>query len=723
MGIKRARASVDVYGTLTGDPICIDHGYGQYDIVEKSYKRAVFDFGATGKPFLDVKEGIGLSMRPVLVPKDTRKNDYTLTPASSWDEWRPQSGGYRVYRIRHFSAALGEQFSAPSKHQLPENPDFAFELLPSDTPAGWDPAIHGEPFYRLVFGGGTWGIYLGKNGGNFLQQNTGSGWESVAELPSVPKGSGLADQDATWVFIRVVRGQLQISMDFGKSYDPYPESPNVNTAAVFIPAGYIGLEGAGGIVSLGVHQLDYTGGNFYSAPRDALEQRALAIPTITGRYQAPYGSSVIFANASTNGGRNVQYRVTMAPGSRGGYPWPIKSSPSLQATTFRYPVVRNVTVPAITNPWNQWLKGIDIDKPPNLDGGTATIYLEKDAWSALPGIGIWTKIRINLGYYMDDGTTEWYVAFTGYCRDPVLAWSQKFSRQMVTITADNATVRFKRTRWTPHDVVPLGGLVPNAAADYILKTEGLMDEAGIDTSYRNWTTFNNTAIRPLEEGLGESPGHLIRVDATKWSTFMSIFEPYGVEMGADDYGVYITLPEGYIDPTVTKVLRADIASGSPAYAGDLRELIDSQGGITSRLDSSDRCTAVMVIGELPDGSQGIAWSRDSAAETNAAAVNACPWREVVQEIRDGVHSQWELMGRNSALSFQNYRLKWFADAESPIDPRAGRKQRVAVYGCEGIEIPDGKQYSIAAIHHSYRADMPWNELHTTYGLERTAVDV
>src|SRR5687768_14964604 len=99
MGIKRVRASIDVYAPLTGDPVCIDHGYGMYDIVEKSYKRAVFDFGATGRPKLDVKEGIGLILRPRPAFKDTRKTDYDMTPAASWDEWRPTTGGARVYRI------------------------------------------------------------------------------------------------------------------------------------------------------------------------------------------------------------------------------------------------------------------------------------------------------------------------------------------------------------------------------------------------------------------------------------------------------------------------------------------------------------------------------------------------------------------------------------------------------------------------------------------------
>lgn len=705
----RAIASLDVYNDLTGDPVITDHGFGYYQHLEKVCKAesdALYDYTANGMPLLELLEGIGLANRPFLQPKDTNLSDFIVTPLNGWAEVKPEQGYYRVKRIEQFSAVAGLLYSATSNYQLPENPHVAFELFMPEPPIDYDYAANPPPWVRIELGNGQFGIQIeGSNGCHFVANINGV-WRAIKKLDHPGKHG---HQSAIWIWIRCMRGKVGVSFDFGAHYEWFGSKNRLNPYT--IRAGKWRVTGQNGVLAIGIHQLSYFTGNFLSPSRNAFVTRING-PVIVGQYQTPYGSGVTFTDVSRDARQTCVYKVTMTPSTVGAYPWPVYQCPTLQGVTFRYPFQRNVTTPVSTQPYDRWLLQADIDKPEELGNSTATIRFHSDAWAALASVNWrWKKIRLRLGYKLDDGTNEWYVSFIGYTREPTFERDKQSMQVLVSITADCGAVRFKDTEWDKLMIVPLSGAPPNRAADFIVASEGLMDEAGIDRTYVNWTTFNGTDTVPMDVGSGDDPADMTKPGEKKWSTLERIFAGYGCKVGCDDSGILFTVPNDYSDPTVSFHFR-----GTPISSTDYR---DQMTDVNRRMDAGDKYTFVIIGGKGPDDEDITYFATDAAAELNAASGRACPWRRTFQDELDGTSTPQRVLNRASFETNHRFGTRWLVQSSIPVHLGLQRLQRVAVHDQTPLGIAEGKECIVRTVRHSYRAGAGLQELLTTCLLEET----
>jgi hypothetical protein len=711
---KRPDASVIVFDDGQGEPIVIDHGFGAYlDTSIDLPGGTVVSADANGKPLLawsGSEHGEAATLcRPYVVPQDTRLTDWTVTPAASWDERRPTDGYYRVYRLAMFDSTPGLAWTATSNYSLPADANFAISVIQKESPSDWD-FTGMVPFFRIEVGDGSWGLYFEKSGGNFfLRRNTKTGqFEAIVHtLKGLQK---FLNSDEAFIFIECQENRIRISTNFGEGYDEFGDDDN----PFHIPSGKVRIVGRGGKFHFGIHQIKYFQGDILFPSWNTFFGRVGASLIITGRYNNPNGTGVTFTDQSNLANNLATVKATLTPSFVPGYPWGIYYSPSLRSITLRYPIVRQVVGNASSTPLDPYLIGVDITLPRKRDTASCTLRLNTDInnTSILSQNWRWRKVQVKLGYLMSDGTHEWYTTFTGYVQSINPSWDDsEFGRKTVVIEVANATVHFARPEWTRLDTIPLGGVVPNFASDFILTTEGLMDEARTDFSRSNWWFTGSLSGNILPVGSAKKPFELIRPGEKKWETIKRLQSHHGCEAYADSLGVYSSQPFNYVEPTVTWHYYPD-----SQVSTDVREQILK---ISNLLDFTETCTAVMSIGHLPWGQEIMAWNIDSAAELNVASGRFCRWREVLQdEVKDTITPAL-LWNRATFLAQNNFGLKYQPDVVAPVHPGLRQKQRVAIHGCAGINIPNAAEHCIEALKHSYRSyGESLTSLTTSAGLRR-----
>ena len=697
-------ASIEVYDVGHGQPFITNHGASTFDVIQNSVGKGDLEYGPEGRSNLEVIRGIGLTCRPKLVLQDTRLSHYTFS-GGGWAELQTLGNGRRVYRVQQYDTTPGLLWSATTSLEMPENPHFAFELVLPEVPADWNYTAV-APWVRVEFGG--YAIQFDRQGnGVFLCGWTGGSWVAIASLNCRVRAGGGDNLDSVMCWVRCLRGKIGISFDYGRSYDWYPDTQDPN-ARITVPASRLTVRGQGGAIVWGLHQLDYRQGWFDGAPWNTFNTTILS-PTVTPHGEALYGSSVVVGdtgNVATNTGR---FRAVLTPVTIGHWPWDFKYPPVLAAATTRYPTQRTLLGTTTTTPWDQWISEVTISKPAVLSQGTATIEFEKDAWSSFSMDLRWRKMRVKLGYEMSDGSVEWVVAFTGFSRQPSLSWND-FGQVVVRMTLDNVTVQMRRAEWGPRDVVPLGGMTANDIGDYVLISEGLMDESKTDVTYRSWSLENGAGSVPIPFGILEEPNELVKPFEKKWTTLERVFGYYQMEIAADDSGQYFSLPHDYVDPAVSfHYYPNDLVST------DIREQLAE---LTNQFDAGDMATAVMVLGTTPWGEAAMAWNVDQNAELSTVSGRFSLWREIRSEILQGNPGPGMLMGRANMLAQDAFWPKWEPVAAAPVHTGLRRRQRVAVHGCQGTGIPDGTEYAIWTLQHRFRKQETLSSLRTVAGLRR-----
>ncbi|HEU4752952.1 MAG TPA: hypothetical protein VFU47_07565 [Armatimonadota bacterium] len=693
---KEPLISVRLYDEAQGDPVVTDHGYAWYDVLQQS-----FPFGSVslsgGEPTLERLEGIGLVHRPKLNLQDTRKSQFTFHSAGDWEEEQPETG-IRKYRLFQTNSTANLQWFAKSTYTLPANPHCAFSFVFSDTPGDHDSTTY-PPYVRIELGesGGQaqWGIEFSKSQGARLVRWLLGAWQPVMDLEQ-PQAAANGDLSEVLVLLRCYRGQVGISTDAGRHYRWFAAPDG---SAVSIASSAFTVRGQGGILVFGLHQLQYVAGTFTSSTRNTFTSRPGAIPVLTARYDAP-GGSVAIADASTPASGLARYQATLTPRAIAGTPFTFYDGPSLYSVTFRYPVVTTGATGAYTTPWDGRICSARITKGRAMADGGATLEVHWPAGEAFDEKLRWRKVRILLGWRYEDSSEQWWTAFTGYIRRPLLK-SGGYGETLLVLELENLAVRLRRPEWTPLDVLPLGGVALGTAADYILYTEGM------DASYRAWHAL---ATLPLSAGYPEEPFELIRPQERKWETLVRLFGYAGLEVGVTDSGAFFSLPYNYVSAvTHTKQVRQ----------GDRTEgLLRLDSGI----DYGESATAALVYGTAVNGAALLGWGVDEWAESplQIAAGRFAPWREVVQEeIRDRCDPGM-LAARVQALATEYFPLQQVPDVEMFVDLDVGRRDRMILQGGAEWGLPDGTECVVLTLEHRYHVNRDTGEydLTTRAGLLR-----
>jgi hypothetical protein len=681
-------ARVWLYDPGQGDPVVTDHGFVWYDVIQESGRYGTIVNLASGNPSAEVLEGVGLVCRPSLVVQDTRLTHYVKT-GGSWDERRV--GPERKFRLIQTDTTAGLAWEAKGAHELPDDPHCAFSLAMPESPPDWD--VTADPQYvRLDLGGESgaysWSIYLDREGAWLLRDVAGT-WIPVLEIPG---GVRAFDDVIEWyIYLRVLRGQILISTDFGRTYaiysDPLGES-------LTIPGGSFRLSGNGGACVFGFHQLAYASATYTSPPRGTLTARLLPAVSLSGSGATPSGTNYVLTDQGDHANGLARWRAALSPATTPTTYFAFHRTPELYSVLYEIPKVASVPSLGFTEPWDGRIEAIDIDKPADLGEGTCTIVVRLNAATeSFGGAYRRRKIRVFLGHELQTGAAEYLNVFTGYIRSLEASWTQ-YPTGRLTIVADNATVRLREPTWTEQEQKSLGGQTVNAALDALLSSEGL------GPGYRTW--HNQGALILLPAGSAEEPFEMIVPGESKWATAARLAAYAGLELLAADDGRFLTLPRDYAAQIVSHVIRAEPIS-------TLSELL-RQGSVA--LDYSEMATVVIVTARDAAGQDISAWVRDAAAEVLPFSDRFSPWRIVARSQASAGSTPGLLAVQALGMASELFALAVDANLATMVRLNQARRDRIAVEGLRGIGLPDGAELITLTLQHRYRADPSWQSCDT-----------
>lgn len=711
---KYAFAKVGLYPIDGGDPIITDKGLGWWENLtdENNAFQGTPTYGALGtveqgQPLAELIPGLGITSRMFQKQQDTRLIHFNFS-SGSWDERRP-AFGIRKYFIRQYDSGPGVQYLAESKNALPENPNFAFNIAIGESPFDWDHTLF-PVYHRVEFG--NFGIHF-QDGSIKLVEWTGGQWAEQIELscPTNRTDNGL---DIT-VWIRCHGGKLLVSTDFGKHYEELKEK--AAGASVVVNSGTLVLRGQGGSIAFRADQLKPYTTRFRTANRNTYTPRTSPSPSMTGHYDSPYGSTVAFTDRSDPSTGKVSVEATLTPRAlTGGFGWSFYAVPILYSTSFLYPVTIYQNLQAASFPWDSAIVEVSIDKPRELHAASATIHLNYDAFGAqLIGNTSYDrrKLYIQLGYTLDDATTESLVTFTGYIRD-ITEGRSSWGLKTAMLAVDSVSVILKEQEWDPFDVIPLPEIgTLNQINDYILTSVGFGGTLGLQLpNYRTWHVAGDTYS--LDRGIPGKPFELVKARETKWATLERINRYRQLEVGTSDDGKLFTIP---MDPDYTTGTVHSLYMDSSTGETDIRRLIK---GIDYKKDTAETCSCVMVYSTDYNGSPIMGFAVDNYAESptvGPAFGRFKPWRVTYQEDIEGPTIPEICTLRAQSIADRKFRYGFEPAVTIPVDPRIGRFDEVKLYGVNSPNVPDGMRFKVVSERHNYKARTALGELETTLGLK------
>lgn len=696
---KLAFASIDVFPEGGAYPVIQDRGFGWVDLPGESFGYGFVSRDSRGFPTIEFQKEVGALPRAFINFKDTLLADWTVTPAGDWEESQPDSGIDQFKRLVMFNTNPGVQYTATSKYAIPANVDLAFTLAMRKTPGDWDQTTF--PVYTRIELAGKWGVHFEK-GQVLLVKWQSSQWQIVKDL----NNAGVPDGAEFSVFIRKNRGRIGVSLDFGKTYVWHEEASPIN-----VPSGTVVVRGQGNVIVFGFHQIELKSGDYTSPTKNTLTSRISATADITGMFESVALNSVEFFDESDQPAQSAAYRFRLNPKAIAGAPFTFYQGPSVQHVRYKLPFENDPMSGAgiATQPWDDDLYAIDIEKPFELDGATCKIRLKTDAVNTFDDENYrFRTVRVNVGEYEEEDPEDFeeWVAFTGQIVGIETIWDDEFSCVAIEIEVHNISCSLKRTEWVAnHDDFLLSDQTINEAADFIISSEGY------EAAHRSWHASGSQYLDP---GLAENPLERTKPKESKWATLKRIFGTIGLEPVPLDDGTFMSVPFDYVRPVVKNLYAVP-----PADDTDIREQILR---IRTRIDYAESVTAVIVFGTGINGGGLVAYAVDAAAENlSLAAVTKrfTPHRTVIQEEMQGTVTQGLLNQRCLALAVQNFPLKREPNAEFAVDPRMSHRDQVNVFGCEdALGIPEGQTHYVVSLHHSYRSRQGLGELTTTAGLQR-----
>lgn len=649
-----------------------------------------------------------LVCRPRLILQDTRLTNYT-TSGGSWEERRPATGAVRTYRLAQYDNEPGVIWSATSNFSLPADPNVAFSFVFVDSPGDWDDSAL-PPFIQITFANGGYAIYITKRDATLLAYDT-----SLAQfVPVAPLGNcrsaDNSDNSECLLMLRCQRGQLGISTDGGDRYTWYGEG----SAAVPFPASPFRVEGQGGMLVFGLHQLKLETGVYTSPERHARIPRpgATALQFET-RDNETYGT-ISYTDLSAPASARAQYSIELTPTSTllSGPGWSVYRSPEVYAVLSRYAAIPSPLGFTGSSFIQPDLRTATIEKPVELDGagGTATFQLDpttENYWNQ----GDWPKFELRLGHQVEGGGDYLETVLVGFITE-VQVVSREYNE--VTLQAKLTTVaeRFKQSKWNKLDTFPLGGRTLNQALDLVLETEGVPR----NISYRQWDFVGglewglrgDRAVLPA--GSPEDPFEWPRPGENKWATLQRLAGYVGLEVVPLDNGILTTIPKGYLPPVVSATYKA-----TPEVTDQLQRLALS---LEWRRNSREKATSVLVDGKDEDGNPLFAFAQDDAAEQNPLSPRFSPFRIEIQDSVDGTATPGLLAMRAGELAREYFREPIGVDLTHPVDLTLSRRLRVRIEGFEAAGIHPLYDFQLLTLTHRYDAEGKFGPSVTTVaGLE------
>lgn len=689
----------------TGDNIAASSGWGWYDThlhLEQGPSRSDIDpaYNLTLERFPEV----GTVLRPTLVLQDSRKTNYDFHNANDWEERRPSSGVPRRYRLAQFNTTANLQWYALSKFALPANPHCAFSFFFLGSPPDHDAATY-PPYIRIELGGASltpgavpWALEFSQGAGLRLLRydpSTSALVEALALDEPVPIGGFGGGAGAEYfLFLRHFRGRILVSTNGGRTYRAYDDG-----ADSVIPAGKYAVRGQGGMTIHGLHQLAYPLQGVYTSPQKGMvgQVGGAMIPAYRGETA---GGSLISIASLSMPPSYAQYTATLTRGTVAATPFTFHYSPALYSVTARFPPAIFVGSGEYTEPWEGTLLGIEIEKPWELDGASATIDLRHDAATAFTADFMRNrKIQIHAGWVETDGTTEFLTpVFTGYLT-AIQVHQDEYGKSAVRLRADNVTWRAKSSEWE-QDTTPLGGLTVNQALDQVLFS------LGFTAADRVWHTNGNAVT--LDPGSPEDPFLWPREGENKWDTMSRIARFAQCEIGVTDDGIWATVLKNYVPPAVAIDWQA-----LPATDANL----GIRQGATN-WDFRQWFTGVIVRGEDARGWPVYASSIDLEAELDYESPRFAGWAQRSHLRLDGSGSQG--MANVYCLTEAMDRLQEKMEPEIvvPVAPTVGRRMRVTVSGTVPLGVNAGDEFMVVSLKHTFAR--PQFRCVTTAGLRRIA---
>ncbi len=682
---ERPAIEARLYTEGDADPVLTDHGFGWWDNLAET-----FGYGdvtqSGGLPALEYVAGIGMVCRPRLVGASLRLT-HASTSGGTWSEVRPVGiGAGLTYRLVQSDTTAGVSWVARSVYAAPADAAFAWTLVVWDTPADHNITTY-PPRVRLAVGlaGNTaqWCIELDKAAGNSLCRWLNGAWVRAMALPSLDTSG---DNGEAHIWLRVHRSRIAISFDRGTSYSVFtPPDGSIAT----VRAGGWGIEGQGGGVVVGFHQLTYATGVFTSRVKGTLVARALApAVSIAGRKNEPAGTTVSLADVGAYGSAQAQYTATLTPATTAAAtPFTWHHSPELYTVTYRIaPIETTVTQAYALIPDTQII-GVRITKPEDLSESSAVLTLRRKASSAWSGTYRNRKVLIRLGWYLSDTTYEWTSVFTAY----VVAQRVVFTTPQeigVELTLANVGHRLKRVPWQPDYEAPLGGQTVNQALDAVLATEGIPRNG----SYRTWHADGDLVTVPA--GLPENPAEMTRRGEAKWATLSRLASYAGLRLGVSDAGVLVTVPPTYVTGTIH-----DVRFGTGWVTDD-----EVGRGVERSIDYRESLTAAFVTGESEYGEDLVRAAIDTYAETNTGSGRFTPWREATVDGVPGTVTGGILAKRAQALAQERFGLLDEVRAIVLSDPTIGRRDELRLYGGSALGIADGTLHVVLSLETTVSID-------------------
>ncbi len=661
--MKTALADVRVYDQGQGDAYVTDRGFAWYDVLAPGAGEISTN---AGRPALQFIDGFGLVCAATVVACDTRIANYVAS-GGLWEERRPAYGDRR-YRLVQYDASDSVSWSITSRFPLPQDPEVAWTIRLSEVPADWSGP---EPYVRIEFAG-EWALQFAESGSGIMHLHDAS-WTQVADLPQ------LRTDSENLIVLRCLRG-IAVSLDYGRTWSWY-------RAAGAIRSMPWSVRGCGHVIAVGLHQLQMAAGTYTSEPRNTYTRRLSTDATITGRASVPPGASITYADASQPDLAIARYTATLTPAVTAGVPFQFYHSAALYAVQFTYPVTRSSPTRTYTTPFANLLTRVSIRRAFQPDETSATIEIQRDAAQAWVANLRRSKVAIRLGW-SEDGVEEWYTRFTGYV-SRVTARRDDVGRAVFAIELENTLARFRHTEWSVTDEFALGGMTVNQALDWVLASEGL------DASGSMWHSAGDRVVLP--PGEPETPVELLRRGERKLETLQRLASYAGLEVVARDDGVIATSPRCYVSPVVT----CDLYASAGGAGGELDDWV-----IAAEADVSydDSATAVVVVAKSADGEAGeaVAWCVDTTAETDITSDRFSPWREIVHDELPATSDHGLLVARAQSLASDLFAIRHDVTVASYANLSLNRRDRVRIYGCDGIGVPDGAEYVVLTLDDDWR---------------------
>lgn len=651
-----------------------------------------------------------LVCRGRVVLQDTRLDDYSVS-GGGWEERLPPTGAVRTYRLVQYDGTAGITWSAESQFPLPKNPNCAFSFKFLDSPPDWDDVAL-PPFIRITLARGNYSLLITKEDVALQAWDTAlADWVTVAPLPSC-RSADNSDNSESLLILRCQRGQIGISTDGGDRYTWYGEA-GAGITGVDFPAGHFRIDGQGGMLVFGFHQLKMETGVWVSPQRSGRVPRpvgtALEFET---RDDATYGS-INYSDLSTPASALSQYSIELTPTTDLlGCGWLLYRSPEVYSVRTRYVAIVSVYGGTGVNEILPDLLEANIDKPRELDGAGGSVVVRLDPEQAnYWNRGDFAKYELSLGHQLLSGGDYLETALVGFISD-IAVTAMEYGHIDLALKLTTVAERFRRVKWNKLDTFPLGGRTLNQALDLILQTEGIP----LNTSYRQWdyitdlywSFLGDRVVLPA--GLPEDPFEWPRPGECKWATMQRLAGYFGLEVVPLDNGVLTTVPKRYLSPVVSVTYKAtDLAPDQ------LQRLVLA---LQWRRNCQEKATAVVVDGVDELGRAIFAEATDYAAEQNPLSPRFTPFRIEIQDTLDGTVTPGLLNARAGELAREWFVEPITVDVAHSVDLGLSRGLRVRVEGFENAATNPFYDFRLATLRHTYRAQGGFGpELRTEAGLE------